>query len=299
MRSVIILSLILTFVVPLSFCDETRPSNDEYEFDFSLPPRFRSELIKWFPFLDEKSLKEMEEAIKDGKPVLPAQEAAPIVPAMVVPIKFQLTPIKEFSFVTKGELSEWEEKIFKGKVIYDVETAQDLSYVKATSSDAASALYYKIKLDSKKKSPVVSWKWRVTKFPEKKQGEDLSKKDEDDYAARVYVIFLAKFLLNSHVVEYVWAEKLPVGTTGDSPYSDKIKLMVLESGPAPEGEWKFEERDVVADYIALFGKKPDHDMGAFSFMTNTEHTGSTASAMYDEIRIGYKKSTGEKGGEQK
>ena len=199
--------------------------------------------------------------------------------------KYKVEVIKPFTFSNDTDLKEWEEKVFKGKVIYRVEKEGGLSYVKASSDGAASALYYKIKMDAKSKKPVVSWKWRADKFPVKKLKENLETENEDDFAARVYVIFPALFFTNSKVLEYVWAESLPVGSTGSSPYSKNIKLMVLESGS--KKEWAFEERDIRADYLKMFGREPEYNIGAVAFMTNAEHTSSSADAVYNEIKLGY------------
>lgn len=204
------------------------------------------------------------------------------------PAKYKVALVRWFPFSEENSLREWEEKIFKGKVVYRVEKDQLLSYVRATSKSSASALYYKVKLDAKKRSPVVSWKWEVEKFPAKTRPESLETKDEDDFAGRVYVIFPAKFFTNSKVLEYIWAEHLPVEAVGTSPYSKNIKLIVAESGRGVEGTWRTQERDIVADYRRVFGRQPEYDIGAVAFMTNAEHTGTSADAMYDEIRLGYK-----------
>lgn len=195
---------------------------------------------------------------------------------------------KLFSFSNSDSLKEWEEKVFKGRVVYTVEKNQDVSYVRAQSAGSASALYYKIKLDAKDNRPILSWKWRVEKFPVKTGPENLETENEDDFAARVYVIFPALFITNYKVLEYIWAENLPVGSVGTSHYSKNIKLIVLESGKAKDGSFKVEERDIVGDYINVFGKPPEHDIGAVAFMTNAEHTNSNADAFYDEIDLGYK-----------
>jgi hypothetical protein len=205
-----------------------------------------------------------------------------------VPSKYKVEVVKAFPFSEENALKEWEEKIFKNKVVYRIEKASDLAFVRAKAEDAASALYYQIKMDAKNKRPVVSWKWHVEKFPAKKLPENLEKQDEDDFAARVYVIFPAFFFTNSKVLEYIWAEKLPMGTIGTSPYSENIKIFVLKSGAANPGEWFTENRDIIEDYRKAFGINPDYDIGALAFMTNTEHTGSSADAVYDEINLGYK-----------
>ncbi len=196
--------------------------------------------------------------------------------------------VKDFPFSEENALKEWEEKIFRGRVVYRIEEDQPLSYVRATSDKTASALYYKLKLDAKKKSPVISWKWNVDKFPEKKKKESLETENEDDFAARVYVIFPAMFFTNSKVLEYIWSETLPEGMIGTSPYSKNIKLIVARSGPNKDKKWFQEDRDIAADYMKAFGTKPEYNIGAVAFMTNTEHTGTSADAMYDEINLGYK-----------
>lgn len=215
--------------------------------------------------------------------------AAPSVtePAETRP-KFKVDEIKDFTFSDDSSLKEWEEKVFKGKVVYRVDRDGGQSFVRAKSDAAASALYYKVKLDVKKR-PIISWKWHIEEFPAKKGPESLGSSNEDDFAGRVYVIFPAMFITNYKVLEYIWAETLPVGTKGSSPISGNIQLIVLKSGKAPEGKFEFEERDVICDYINAFGKPPERDIGAVAFMTNAEHTKSSAQAMYDDIKIGYNK----------
>jgi hypothetical protein len=205
--------------------------------------------------------------------------------AEITETKHKIDIVKPFLFSEENSLKEWEEKIFKGKVVYRVEKDKDLSYVRATSDKAASALYYKIKLDAKTARPYASWKWKAGKFPVKNTRESLEDKNADDFAARVYVIFPAVFFTNSRVLEYIWAESLPVGSTGTSSYSKNIKLIVLESGP--RDEWVSEDRDIRADYVMMFGRMPEYDIGAIAFMTNAENTGTSADAMYDEIKVGY------------
>jgi hypothetical protein len=204
--------------------------------------------------------------------------------------------VRRFSFSEPDALKEWDEKIFKNKVIYKIEKENDLSYVRASSDKSASALYYKINLDARGKRPVMMWRWRVEKFPAKTRPESLETENEDDFAARVYVIFPALFITNSKVLEYVWSETIPVGTTGTSPYSKNIKLIVLEQGLSKEKRWFTEERDIYSDYVKLFGNPPEHNVGAIAFMTNTEHTGTSAEAMYADIETGYNQGAYNKGG---
>jgi hypothetical protein len=136
----------------------------------------------------------------------------------------------------------------------------------------------------------------VEKFPVKRKPENLETEDENDFAARVYVIFPAVFLLNSKVIEYIWAETIPDGTVGTNPYSKNIKIIVARSGPNPKKEWFLEERDIIKDYSKVFGGMPERDIGAVAFMTNTEHTGTDAVSMYTDIKLGYREDKAERRG---
>ncbi|MFH0764128.1 MAG: DUF3047 domain-containing protein [Candidatus Omnitrophota bacterium] len=214
-------------------------------------------------------------------PPLKKRGAAPVS-------KYKVGLLAQFPFSENDSLKDWEEKVFKGRVAYNIEKSGDLSYVRGTSDKSASALYYRINIDAKNKHPVISWKWRARIFPAKKFEESLDGENEDDFAARFYVIFPAMFITNYKVLEYVWAESLPAGAVGTSPYSENIKLMVLKSGIDEENVWFTEERDIVSDYIKMFGRPPEAGIGAIAFMTNAEHTQTSAEALYDEITVGYK-----------
>jgi len=192
--------------------------------------------------------------------------------------------VKYFPFSRDSSLKEWEEKILRGHVLYLIEKGPELSYVRAKSDKTASALYYKINIKMEKR-PVISWRWRVEKFPDRKEPETIEGKKEEDFAARVYVMFPAAFFTRTKVIEYIWAKTLPVGTFGRSGYSKNIKVLVLEQGPSLE--WRAEKRNIYEDYIKLFGEEPTLSIGAIAFMTDADSTKTSAEALYDEIRLGF------------
>ncbi|MEA3328987.1 MAG: DUF3047 domain-containing protein [Candidatus Omnitrophota bacterium] len=204
---------------------------------------------------------------------------------------------KWFPFSTHRALREWKEKVFKGKVLYEVKIvrAKEGGYLLARSDRAASGLFYDIKFNLYS-APMVSWRWKVLKFPDK-QKENYSKSEwveRDDYAARFYIIFPKFPFTRTECLEYVWDETLPVGTVVASPYFEKIKLIVIESGKEKLGKWVYEERNVYQDYLTAFGKPPENRVGAIAIMTDSDNTVSTAEACYDEIKIGYRKNGGKK-----
>lgn len=205
-----------------------------------------------------------------------------------LPKEEELIIVKHFSFSTEDSLREWEEKVFDKRVGYKIESKESESYIHAYSSRSCSALYHKIKLDVLER-PFLSWKWCIGSFPDKRFPDNLLSMEEDDYAARIYVIFPAMFFSNSKVLEYVWAKDLKVGTISLSPYSDNIKVIVIESGLDERNKWVTEVRDIYNDYILAFNTKPQYKIGAIAFMCDSDNTKSSAEAFFDDIKIFYKK----------
>lgn len=190
--------------------------------------------------------------------------------------------LKQFTFNEDKALAKWSKMILKGQVDYTLLKQGKEGYVQALSEKACSALYYRIgfKLSD---YPVLTWKWRVLKFPDLSNAKtDLEK---DDYAARVYVIFPFLSFSSSKFIEYVWAEDMPVGTVMDSPAGKNVKKIVVRSGKAPEGGWVTESRNMYEDYAKVFGKKPGMGAGAIAIMCDAEGSQSIAEATFDDIAI--------------
>lgn len=202
---------------------------------------------------------------------------------LIAPLEFLF---RYFDFNEKNSLKQWEEKLFQGRVKYWVDFEGPDGFVRSKSKSTASAIFYRIKFDVSE-YPILTWKWRVGKFPEKKGIKDPKKLD--DYAARVYVIFVSRFFTNFKCLEYVWDEKLPEGKIIESPYSSNIKQLVLKSGAGTGKEWVAEKRNIYDDYIKLFGEKPKMKVSAVALMTDAEGTESEAEGYFDDIQIGKNK----------
>ena len=194
-------------------------------------------------------------------------------------------------FNKQNALKDWQEKVFKNRVLYAVEvdkTTPEGMSLEAESKEACSGLIYRISF-SAQKYPMMSWEWKVTKFPSKSANVDEGGWiEKDDYAARVYIIFPSIVFTDIKSIEYVWDENLPAGTVMTSPYFENIKLIVLESGRKNLGQWVHEERNIAEDYKKAFGKPVTKRVGAISLMTDSDNTMSTAEAFYKNIKVGYK-----------
>ena len=181
----------------------------------------------------------------------------------------------------QGGLSpKWEEKSFKGKTLYEVTQEDNLRCIKATSRSSASGLFYKIDYDTKK-YPILTWRWKIDHILLK---GDALKKEGDDYAARIYVVFPSLIFWKTRAINYIWANKLPLGKAVPNRFTKNAVMIAVQSGSSRAGQWIEERRNVFDDFRMHFGKDPPR-VGAISIMTDTDNTGEEAIAWYGPIRI--------------
>ena len=132
---------------------------------------------------------------------------------------------------------------------------------------------------------------------------DLRDGDVDDAVARVVLTFdgerETRFTARDHLLSelarlvtgeplpyatlvYVWDNRYPVGTVIPNPHSNRIRQLVVESGPERLGRWVDVERDVQADYRQVFGEAPGalHSVGV---MSDTNNTGATVDAWFGPV----------------
>ena len=153
--------------------------------------------------------------------------------------------------------------------------------------------------------PVLAWRWKVDRVVE---GADLARRDGDDFAARVYVFFdvpeselpagarlrirLARLLhgeaLPTAGLCYVWDNRHRPGTSAWNPYTDRIRMIVVESGPARAGQWAEARRDLEADFRAAFGDRGGRPVPAITGIAagnDTDQTGESATAWFGDFRL--------------
>jgi hypothetical protein len=181
---------------------------------------------------------------------------------------------------------------------YTVEGKDGEYWVKAVSRASASGILKEVRIDPSV-YPVLAWKWKVDGLLQK---SDPYRKSGDDYPARIYVAFeyapskaslwergkygAIKLIYGQYppkgVLNYVWDTRTPKGATLDNPYTDRAKMIVVESGPEKVGQWVSAERNVYEDYRKLFGGEPPR-IAFIAVMTDTDNTGESASAAYDDL----------------
>ncbi len=165
----------------------------------------------------------------------------------------------------------------------------DRLVLRADAADANRALLREIKV----KDPSMlrlSWRWKVA-APLTHKGE--REKGGDDYAARVFVVFERSTVPTRTVaINYVWAAHEPVGSEYTSPYTDRVRMIVLRSGADEAGEWREESRDVLRDYEAAFGRAA-REFNGVAVMVDTDNTDSKAVAWFEALKLEIKPGAGD------
>jgi len=189
-------------------------------------------------------------------------------------------------------------KKIKEHTKYSLEHENGNYFVKAESKMSASGIYRDVEIDPKE-YPYLSWRWQVSNIMKK---GDARKKKGDDYPARIYVTFkfdpdkasrlerikyyTAKKLYGKYppkgAVNYIWANQLPRRKAINNAYTDKAKMIAIESGTEKLNQWVQEERNVYEDYKKLFKEEPPMINGVF-LMTDSDNTKEAATAYYDDI----------------
>jgi hypothetical protein len=179
-----------------------------------------------------------------------------------------------------GFTERWERRDFRGETDYSIAAMDGGHCLMAKSAASASGLIYRLRYDLQD-YPVLSWRWKVDHIL---ANGDASRKEGDDYSARIYVVFPHWIPLKTRSINYIWANRLPRGSHRPNAFYDKAIMVAVQSGAENVGRWITERRDVYDDYRALFGEAPP-SVGAIALMTDTDNTGESASACYDDIRI--------------
>ncbi|MGE0487159.1 MAG: DUF3047 domain-containing protein [Gammaproteobacteria bacterium] len=210
-----------------------------------------------------------------------------------------------FSTAHPGEATDpaWRPLAFDGRpgpTVYTLVADGGATVVAARAAGTASGLLRELDL-APTQWPRLRWRWKLETLP---RGADIGRREGDDYAARIYVTFAydaedvglferARFellrLRYGHyppraALNYVWDAGAAVGTVRPNAYTGRVRMVVLESGPARAGEWVIEERDLLADFRHAFGYPPPRISG-IAIMTDADDTGSVAAARYGDIEL--------------
>jgi len=212
--------------------------------------------------------------------------------------------IGEFSHAALGALPEkWKLLTFpkvRNHTSYVLAADGDAIAVRAEARASASALVTDVRIDPHE-YPIIRWRWKIENLIDR---ADLTRKNGDDYPARLYINFRdenaklgflerieAAFYRNRYgqdpptaTINYVWDGKAAAGTVAPNAYTDRVRMFVVRSGAQAVGRWVEEERNLLEDYRAAFGKEPPAIVSV-AIMTDTDNTGESVVAWYGDIAM--------------
>ena len=199
-------------------------------------------------------------------------------------------------------MTGWQEFVLPGKrgTHYRAAWEGTRPVVHARAEASASMLRRRLRVE-REALGTIEFSWRVTTLV---RGADLTDVDASDSAVRVVLAFdgdrgrlsarnrmlfdLAEAVSGEAppfaTLMYVWDNKLAPETVIHSGRSDRVRKIVLESGPERRDRWLHYRRDVVADFRRAFGEDPGALTGV-ALMTDADNTRASAEAWYGEVTL--------------
>jgi len=197
---------------------------------------------------------------------------------------------------------------WRHQTLPNVERANDFAIVADEGNvlhgvSSASASSWATPLDlNPMAAPVLRWSWRVQRSL---LVSDFMEKGGDDYAARVYVFFdlpterlrlgnrlrLAAAQLQSRQplpkasICYVWGgPRQAVGSSSWNPYTEAVRMIVVDSGDTHAGHWRCVQRDLRLDWRVAFGGAAPQ-IGGVAVGLDTDNSGGEAQAWFGDIMV--------------
>ena len=214
-----------------------------------------------------------------------------------------IVPVATFSALRPGTAlpAEWaplESAGITAHTRYTLVTDSGVTVLRADSSAGASGLSRQMHINPVD-HPWLRWRWKINNVIAQ---ADLRTKAGDDFPARLYVMFdypleklpfvernklrLARALFDSKLPAatlcYVWDGNAPAETVAPSAYSDRVRLIVVESGTARVRQWVDFERNIARDFRMAFGEDAPPVSG-IAIMTDTDNTGTAATSFFGDI----------------
>lgn len=222
--------------------------------------------------------------------------------SLVIPI----TSFNPADFNEDAENNKWQRLTLPKKdwTEYTLVNDGDRPHIKAVSQNSASGWKYLIDIDPKE-YPIVEWQWKIDGVLEK---GDMTEKDGDDYAARIYITYeysrkdlpfgerikygtmktFTSFDIPLRSMNYVWANKAKVGRVQENVFTNWVHMAATESGNEKAGMWVTSTANVYDSYKNAFDEEPKNITGV-AIMTDSDNSKGSATAYYGNIVFKKKK----------
>jgi Protein of unknown function (DUF3047) len=172
--------------------------------------------------------------------------------------------------------------------------------LKVDSHDSAGSVGIALGADPTK-TPMLTWRWKTSNVIEK---ANMDVKSGDDFSGRVYVFFdvplaslpfsdrmkirLARSMSGADVPTaalcYVWDNKHPAGFSLKSPYTNRVGVIVAQTGARDVNQWVTETHDVARDFREQFGTEPPRILGV-AIGNDTDQTNDKVTTWFGDIKF--------------
>ena len=209
--------------------------------------------------------------------------------------------IEDFQGYSSSPFSKWKTRgdaITKAEKVYRIRAEGANAYLQASTTGNPSISIQIAREVSWNISshPVLSWKWRARRLP---AGGNERIGKTNDSAAGIYVLFKRKHVPLASwayqpvdIIKYVWSTRVPRYEVIRKSPRQKMGVtyyrgvfVVLQSGGNNLGKWMTEERNVREDYRRFYGSYPRYHPLAIAVLTDSNDTGSSAEADYDDFSV--------------
>jgi hypothetical protein len=200
------------------------------------------------------------------------------------------------------DFAQWQHMPLPGKkqTEYIGARTQGRDALSASSSGSASMLRQVVNIAPEQLGRLVfSWKVQAL-LPQ----ADLGLRESEDAPVRVVLAFegdRSKFSMRDSMLSelartltgepmpyatlmYVWCNTREPESIIQSQRTDRIRKIVVESGPQNIMQWRDYERNIRADYLRVFGEPPGALVGV-AIMTDSDNTRSSAKAWYGPLTL--------------
>ncbi|HMN82158.1 MAG TPA: DUF3047 domain-containing protein [Burkholderiaceae bacterium] len=184
---------------------------------------------------------------------------------------------------------------------YHLEMLDGRMALRADADASASGLITPLSIDPNRQ-PVLTWRWRIDSLV---NGADNTDRHAEDAPVRVVLAFdgdkrtlpfrdqvffeqvklLAGRDLPYATLMYIWENRKPVGSVIRNPNTDRVRKIVVASGPAGVRKWMEFRRNIVEDYKLAFGKPPPGRLVGVAILTDTDNTRQKVTAWYGDIML--------------
>jgi len=168
-------------------------------------------------------------------------------------------------------------------------------------ADAAASGLAQFTVFDIRSAPVVEWRWKVSALIDGADNRVAAKEDSpvrlmfafNGDKARLPFVERAIFYVTEKLsgrelpyalLQYVWAGRIPVGTVIEHPYTRRVRMLVVASGPGGVGKWQSMARNLYDDFRHAFGEEPGALVGV-GVLTDSDNTGGSAEAWYGDIQF--------------